>query len=570
MLSITVLILFNLYFYNANAIKQHVDEGFYTIESELEKNKVLDINEASIEPGVNLQIWDKNNTIAQIFYIREKENNFYEICAVCSGMALDVAGGQATHGQKVITWEPHGKDNQMWKFEHCYDDAFIIKSKLGNFCLDVKEGNINNGTKVILWEPNGQDNQIFKLKNVDIDNQVTFKGLPNEGCSCYLNTALQNLYHNPSFRKQVLDFEIPPNFKAKGNARCMLPAEYDNDLQKGYKSNLDITREEKLNACNAILYATNFYFKYLDGKITKSEFDENRNSMALLLGYDGNPRNSFIIQSLIEKACIHAIKPNSRPEKDYNSECFVKSNFEILNWLHHDDEFYNALMSLQDDDFYLEEHFKIKIIRNTIKTIFTMLENNTFQKSEVTDTLLESLGPNQTISGLKNSIIKHAKFITRSKNSKMLTKDSNIELGPQNIGTNLISRIDSSIALRRSRKESYPPKFRLPLQDNKFTVTFADRINSKNRENFIAEETIDLTNLTADSLTIFSNGQELNKTKFKLVSATIATGGHFYLYVNKDGVWHQLNDAEHNIVKWDDIKNDIETRCETLTYELIE
>ncbi|MBR0423193.1 MAG: hypothetical protein IJJ04_00910 [Clostridia bacterium] len=433
---------------------------------------------------------------------------------------------------------------------------------------------MNNGTKVILWEPNGQDNQIFKLKKVDIDNQVTFKGLPNEGCSCYLNTALQNLYHNPSFRKQVLDFEIPPNFKAKGNARCMLPAEYDNDLQKGYKSNLDITREEKLNACNAILYATNFYFKYLDGKITKSEFDENRNSMALLLGYDGNPRNSFIIQSLIEKACIHAINPSPIYEKNYTFKIDNNhNNFKIIANLYNDEEFRNIVMNLQDNDLYLKEHNQIK----TLRSMFNMFAddpnaiNKDYSSNNTEVWLTNIFGEYQTMSRLKNFTLKTIKNIMRSRNPKLLTRDSVI-IAQHTDKSNLISCINNFIMdrVRITNSKEPTPKFRLPLKDNKFIVTFGDRPNGTKRENFTITENIDLKELTDTSLTIFSNGQELNKTKFKLVSATIATGGHFYLYVNKDGVWHQLNDAEHNIVKWDDIKNDIETRCETLTYELIE
>lgn len=60
---------------------------------------------------------------------------FYFIKSRLSGLVLDIESGGTNPGAKVIPWEKHGKDNQLW-----YDDPVTgtIRSKLTNFCLDVE------------------------------------------------------------------------------------------------------------------------------------------------------------------------------------------------------------------------------------------------------------------------------------------------------------------------------------------------------------------------------------------------------------------------------------------------
>lgn len=62
---------------------------------------------------------------------------FYFIKSRLSGLVLDIEKGSTSPGAKVIPWEKHGKDNQLW-----YDDPITgtIRSKLTNFCLDVEGG----------------------------------------------------------------------------------------------------------------------------------------------------------------------------------------------------------------------------------------------------------------------------------------------------------------------------------------------------------------------------------------------------------------------------------------------
>jgi len=77
---------------------------------------------------------------------------FYLIKSRLSGLVLDIEGGSASPGAKVIPWHHNGNDNQLW-----YDDPITgtIRSKLNHFCLDVE------GDRLVVkpYQPGDQNQQ---------------------------------------------------------------------------------------------------------------------------------------------------------------------------------------------------------------------------------------------------------------------------------------------------------------------------------------------------------------------------------------------------------------------------
>jgi Ricin-type beta-trefoil lectin domain-like len=59
----------------------------------------------------------------------------YMIVSHLHGMALDVERASNSPGARVMPWQKHGKDNQLW-----YDDPSTgtIRSKMNGFCLDIE------------------------------------------------------------------------------------------------------------------------------------------------------------------------------------------------------------------------------------------------------------------------------------------------------------------------------------------------------------------------------------------------------------------------------------------------
>ena len=76
------------------------------------------------------------------------------------GQCLDVEGGNATSGARVITYACHGRANQKWRIHH---DRSI--RTIGGLCLDVQGANTNPGTPLIAYTCHGRANQQFTISN---------------------------------------------------------------------------------------------------------------------------------------------------------------------------------------------------------------------------------------------------------------------------------------------------------------------------------------------------------------------------------------------------------------------
>lgn len=175
-LFVVCLILFSFYgleVINSNASAKQLEEGFYTFSTALDTTKALDIRWGSNEIGANVQIYGKNHSLAQIFYVSPTSDGYYQIKPACSGYVLDVANGRAFLGASVWQWGENGTDAQKWEFEFAGEDIVSIKSKLGSYYLDVESGKTDNGTNVRLWGWNNTLSQKFKPEKLDIEKAGT-------------------------------------------------------------------------------------------------------------------------------------------------------------------------------------------------------------------------------------------------------------------------------------------------------------------------------------------------------------------------------------------------------------
>lgn len=77
------------------------------------------------------------------------------------GRVLDVNGGAATQGTKLILWPKKAADNlnQQWDFK----DGHFISRMNTKFVIDINGGTYANGTGLILWPPHGGPNQKWDM-----------------------------------------------------------------------------------------------------------------------------------------------------------------------------------------------------------------------------------------------------------------------------------------------------------------------------------------------------------------------------------------------------------------------
>lgn len=139
------------------------EDGAYVIGMASGASAVLDVEAASTEDGVQIQIYEANNSVAQAYAVKYDEwSGYYYIVSYASGKALTVAGSDA-NGTPVQLYGFAGRSEQLWTIIKNVDGTFALKSAFGGRVLDVLAGSTANGTKVQIYEGNGTIAQAFRL-----------------------------------------------------------------------------------------------------------------------------------------------------------------------------------------------------------------------------------------------------------------------------------------------------------------------------------------------------------------------------------------------------------------------
>ena len=81
-------------------------------------NKAIDVRGAIVENGNAIQIYDRNDTKAQRFFIRDRGNGWVSIhSALNQRYCIDVCNFGTSNGTKVNLWEYKESNNSNQKFK---------------------------------------------------------------------------------------------------------------------------------------------------------------------------------------------------------------------------------------------------------------------------------------------------------------------------------------------------------------------------------------------------------------------------------------------------------------------
>lgn len=165
-----------------------IADGIYRFET---KNGMrLDVNGASHSSGANIQLWEKNDSDAQIFKVEYQNNGYYKITNVASGKVLDIDGGNAHNGANVIQYGWHGGPNQQWKIVSSGESGYycLLSAQNTTQALDISGGIFKNGTNVQSWEKNNSDAQKWKLVLYNEKNNTTSNTIQKLSYGLYKNS----------------------------------------------------------------------------------------------------------------------------------------------------------------------------------------------------------------------------------------------------------------------------------------------------------------------------------------------------------------------------------------------
>jgi ricin-type beta-trefoil lectin protein len=119
--------------------------------------KCLDVSNASTTPGSQVQIWQCNGGLNQIW--TRTGSGQLTVYGGGTTMCLDASGNGTTNGTQVVVWTCNGGTNQQWRF----NANGTITGVQSGLCLDVSGASAANGARVQLWACNGGGNQQWTL-----------------------------------------------------------------------------------------------------------------------------------------------------------------------------------------------------------------------------------------------------------------------------------------------------------------------------------------------------------------------------------------------------------------------
>jgi hypothetical protein len=149
--------------------EQSVQDGRYTIVSALSRSLVLDVPGASTKKGVQLQLWDANDTNAQVFDIKYESDGFYSIMPLSSRYYLSVEKSKKAAGAPLIQWSKTKGAEQRFAIKKNKNGTYTFISKKSGLALSVVDGQKKQGAKIHLWRSNGKKEQSFKLVPASVE-----------------------------------------------------------------------------------------------------------------------------------------------------------------------------------------------------------------------------------------------------------------------------------------------------------------------------------------------------------------------------------------------------------------
>lgn len=147
---------------NIYAAGRPISDGYYMIQSGNSYSRVLDINNASLSNGGNLEIYQKNQTTNQIFYVQYRGNGYYSIRAVHSGLYL-----HRKENDNVHQWSGYSSYNAQWEMRYANNVYYYLRNRANGKYLDNSKGSTQLGNNVIVYSLNYGTNQKWRFIRVN-------------------------------------------------------------------------------------------------------------------------------------------------------------------------------------------------------------------------------------------------------------------------------------------------------------------------------------------------------------------------------------------------------------------
>ena len=145
----------------------------YTIFNTL-SGKALDVEGAGIEDGTNIQLWESNETCAQRWKIVDKGNGSVAFLSACSEKAISVEDVKKDESPNIAIMQYQEKTTQGWNIIPVNslekDGLYTIQSRVNEKkVIDISGGinNARNGTNIQIWNNNNTGAQRWQIEKTN-------------------------------------------------------------------------------------------------------------------------------------------------------------------------------------------------------------------------------------------------------------------------------------------------------------------------------------------------------------------------------------------------------------------
>lgn len=181
-----------------------LENGYYYIASGLKSDGsfLADVAGGSTSYGARIQAYEKNRSLAQVFYVSRNSDGSYTIKNVKSGLVWDIPCANAKCGQYVQQYKSNSSSAQKFYLESAGNGCFYIRTALhSNLYVDVANASTSNSTPLQLFWKNGSKRQQFKFIPVIQANSESISGGMNT--VSVRGWAFSDLNHNDQLKITV-------------------------------------------------------------------------------------------------------------------------------------------------------------------------------------------------------------------------------------------------------------------------------------------------------------------------------------------------------------------------------
>ena len=178
-------------------------DGTYTISTLLNSNYVLDVKDGSTSNGVNIQLYEANDTAAQQFKVSHDSQGYVTFTNVKSGRVLDLNGAIVKDAGNIQQYTSNGTRAQKWIVKQDGNGYVVMSAINPNYILDLNGGSVRNGSNIQLHSVTGSNSQRWNItKYVSKDERINNLAAQNK------NTLADGVYEINSVKNSNYTLDV--------------------------------------------------------------------------------------------------------------------------------------------------------------------------------------------------------------------------------------------------------------------------------------------------------------------------------------------------------------------------